>query len=62
MSDVVRALLDRPRRTQFMPPEHLRVWQHQLLEPPVRHARAHVPFDREGGRLTRLFRADDTVD
>jgi len=62
LGQVVRRFLDTLRKTQFMPPERMREYQRGLLERLVRHARAHVPFYRDGGRLNPLFRADDTID
>jgi phenylacetate-CoA ligase len=50
------------RKTQFMPPERMREYQRGLLDRLVRHARAHVPFYRDSGRLDPLFRRDDTID
>jgi len=50
------------RKSQFMPAEQLRAFQRWRLERLVRHARAHVPFYRDGGRLEPLFRPDDTID
>ena len=50
------------RDTQFMPPERMREYQRSLLERLIRHARVHVPFYRDSGRLDPLFRRDDTID
>jgi phenylacetate-coenzyme A ligase PaaK-like adenylate-forming protein len=61
MEQVVQAFLDTLRKTQFLPPERLLEHQRGLLERLVRHARAHVPFYRDSGRLDILFRSDDSI-
>jgi phenylacetate-CoA ligase len=48
--------------TQFLPPADLVAYQRGLLEKLLRHARAHVPFYRDRGRLEPVFRSDDTID
>jgi phenylacetate-coenzyme A ligase PaaK-like adenylate-forming protein len=62
VEDVIRGFLRTLRKTQFAPPEQMVQYQRGLLERLVRHARAHVPFYRESGRLDPLFRRDDTID
>jgi phenylacetate-CoA ligase len=62
VEDVIRGFLRTLRKTQFVPPEQMVQYQRGLLERLVRHARAHVPFYRESGRLDPLFRRDDTID
>jgi phenylacetate-coenzyme A ligase PaaK-like adenylate-forming protein len=59
---LIRAFLETLRKTQFMRPEEMREYQRALLERLLRHARAHVPFYRDSGRLAPLFRADDSID
>jgi phenylacetate-CoA ligase len=59
---VIRRFLETLRKTQFMPPERMREYQHGLLERLLRHARAQVPFYRDSGRLDPLFRRDGTID
>jgi phenylacetate-CoA ligase len=48
--------------TQYLPPEDLAEYQRDLLEKLLRHARTHVPFYRDRGRLDPLFRADGSID
>src|SRR5258708_18299672 len=50
------------RKTQFAPREQILEYQRRLLEKLIRHARAHVPFYRDSGRLDPLFRRDDAID
>ena len=50
------------RKTQFLPPANMLEYQRGLLEKLLRHARAHVPFYRDTGRLAPLFRDDDSID
>jgi phenylacetate-CoA ligase len=50
------------RKTQYLPRDRLIEYQRSLLEPLLRHARAHVPFYRESGRLEPLFRESGAVD
>jgi phenylacetate-CoA ligase len=61
-ADVFNKFLDALRKTQFLPPDQLLQHQREQLESIVRHARAHVPFYRDTGRLNQLFRSDDTID
>lgn len=61
-ADVMRRFLATLRQTQFMPPEQMRHYQRGLLERLLRHAREHVPFYRDSGRLDPLFRRDGAVD
>lgn len=49
-------------RTQQMSRGDILKYQYTLLEKLVRHARRHVPFYRDSGRLAPLFRADDRFD
>jgi phenylacetate-coenzyme A ligase PaaK-like adenylate-forming protein len=58
----VRGFLGTLRQTQFAPPVQMLAYQRGLLERLVRHARAHVPFYRDSGRLDPLFRRDDSID
>jgi phenylacetate-CoA ligase len=44
------------RETRFLPAERMRAYQRGLLESLIRHARTHVPFYRDSGRLDPLFR------
>ena len=48
--------------TQYLSPADLVEYQRGPLEQLLRHARAHVPFYRDRGRLEPLFRPDDTID
>jgi phenylacetate-CoA ligase len=48
--------------TQYLPPADLVEYQRGLLEKLLRHARTHVPFYRDRGRLASVFRPDDTID
>lgn len=48
--------------TQRRPRAEIVAYQAKLLERLARHARAHVPFYRDGRRLAPLFRADDHFD
>ncbi len=50
------------RKTQYLPPDRLVEYQRSLLEPLVRHARTHVAFYRESGRLEPLFRESGAID
>ena len=60
--EVVSRFLETLRRTQFLPPDQLASYQYNQLEGLVRHARAHVPFYRDSGRLDPLFRGDGSID
>src|SRR5262245_9433079 len=62
MTDEAPAYFDIMLRTQFLPPERCMKYQASLVEPLVRHAREHVPFYRDTGRLDPLFTADDKID
>jgi phenylacetate-CoA ligase len=55
-------LLDGLRKSQYLQPEQLIQRQRSALEAIVRHARDHVPFYRDTGRLDPLFTRDDTID
>lgn len=59
---IIRQFHETLRRTQFMPPDALKAYQLGLLDSLVRHARAHVPFYRDSGRLEPLFRSGGAVD
>jgi phenylacetate-CoA ligase len=60
--ETTRAMLQAWRRTQYLPPGRIEELQRALLEPLLRHARAHVPFYRDSGRLDPVFRRDGTID
>jgi phenylacetate-coenzyme A ligase PaaK-like adenylate-forming protein len=62
MMDAAQVYFEMLLRTQFLPPERLMAYQASLVEPLVRHAREHVPFYRDTGRLDALFTADDKID
>jgi phenylacetate-CoA ligase len=62
LEQIIRRYLENLRRTQYLPPEQLLLHQRELLDLLVRHARAHVPFYRDTGRLNVLFRRDDAID
>src|SRR5262245_26228438 len=47
-------------KTQYLPPDKLRLYQQRLLDRLLRHARAETEFYRE--RLQPVFRSDDTID
>ena len=57
MEQIVGNFLETLRRTQFLPRDRLATYQRAQLEGLVRHARTHVPFYRESGRLDPLFAA-----
>src|SRR4051812_22891710 len=61
-ADAIRQFAATLRQTQFMLPERMREYQRSLLERLIRHARKHVPFYRDSGRLDTLFRRDDSID
>lgn len=61
-AEVIRRFLATLRKTETLPPEALVAYQRGLLERLVRHARDHVPFYRDSGRLRPLFQADDSID
>src|SRR5207247_3178918 len=46
----------------FLPPADLILRQRRFLEPLIRHARTHVPFYRDSGRLDVLFGAGGAID
>jgi phenylacetate-CoA ligase len=58
----VQDLLNELHPAQFWPAERLESHQRRLLDPLLRHARTHVPFYRNSGRLDPLFRRDGTID
>ena len=62
MNKFLQDLLNDLYPAQFWPAEQMVEHQRRLLEPLLRHARAHVPFYRESGRLEPLFRADGSID
>jgi phenylacetate-CoA ligase len=62
MNQFLEDLLNELHPAQFWPPERMVEHQRRLLEPLLRHARTHVPFYRDGGRLEPLFRANGTID
>lgn len=55
MKPVTERFLQTLRRTQFMPPVRMLEYQRGLLERLIRHAKEHVPFYRDSGRLRPLF-------
>lgn len=61
-AETIDRFLSAWRRTQHLPPD--RLWDHQRdrLELLLRHARAHVPFYRDTGRLDPIFRRNGTID
>src|SRR5437867_2591094 len=62
MNDVVDEFVATLRKTQFMPPHELVAYQRGLLENLLRHARSHVPFYRDSGRLDPVFGLDNKID
>jgi phenylacetate-CoA ligase len=62
MTEVTQAFFDQLMRTQFLPPQRLMAYQAGLTEQLVRHARAHVPYYRDSGRLDVLFTRDGAID
>ena len=62
MDELTQAFFETLQRTQYLPRERMLLYQRGLIEQLVRHARAHVPFYRDSGRLDVLFTADDRID
>lgn len=62
MTDAAQVYLELLLQTQFLPPEKLMAYQASLVEPLVRHAREHVPFYRDSGRLNPLFTTENRID
>ena len=62
MTDAAQVYLELLLQTQFLPPEKLMTYQASLVEPLVRHAREHVPFYRDSGRLNPLFTTENRID
>ncbi len=62
MDELTQQYFEALLRTQFLPPDRMRLYQRGLLEKLVRHARAQVPFYRDSGRLDALFGPDDRID
>lgn len=62
MDEITQKYLDTLLRTQFMPADAMRAYQRSLLERLLRHARAHVPYYRDSGRLDAVFTAADSID
>jgi phenylacetate-CoA ligase len=60
LSERQRRFLEALSRTQFLPPDQLRAYQHSLLDPLVRHAAQQVPFYRD--RLGAVLAGDGTLD
>ena len=60
LSERQRRFLEALSRTQFLPPDQLRAYQHSLLDPLVRHAAQNVPFYRD--RLGAVLAADGALD
>jgi phenylacetate-CoA ligase len=61
-TETIDRFLNAWRRTQHLPPQQLWNIQRDRLELLLRHARAHVPFYRDTGRLDPVFRRDGTID
>ncbi|MEA2981871.1 MAG: hypothetical protein QOF09_3694 [Alphaproteobacteria bacterium] len=62
MTSITQVYLDQLLQTQFLAPERMLAYQASLTEQLVRHARAHVPYYRDTGRLDVLFTAHDELD
>jgi phenylacetate-CoA ligase len=62
MSVIAQAYFEQLVRSQFLAPERMLAYQAGLTEQLVRHARAHVPFYRDSGRLDMLFTPNDEID
>src|SRR5437660_9384419 len=62
LCEIVPRLVASLAKTQYTPAEELLQNQRDLLERLIRHARAHVPFYRDTGRLDVLFKPDDMID
>jgi phenylacetate-CoA ligase len=57
-AQILGPFLDALRNTQYLPAQQLIQHQREQLELLVRHARKHVPFYRDSGRLDPLFNGD----
>jgi phenylacetate-coenzyme A ligase PaaK-like adenylate-forming protein len=62
MHEVAFRFYETLTRSQFMPAEAMLRHQRSLLEPLLRHAKAHVPYYRDGGHLDPIFKADGAID
>jgi phenylacetate-CoA ligase len=62
MDQLTQRFFEALLRTQFLPPDRMLRYQHDLIERLVLHARAQVPFYRNGGRLDILFGPDGRID
>ncbi|HVG52705.1 MAG TPA: hypothetical protein VM867_13810 [Xanthobacteraceae bacterium] len=55
MKEIIQKFFGTLQQTQFLQPQQLAAYQRRQLEPLLRHARAHVPFYRDRGRLDAIF-------
>ena len=62
VKELIQKYFQTLQQTQFLQPQQMVAYQRQQLEPLLRHARAHVPFYRESGRLDPIFSHDGTID
>jgi phenylacetate-CoA ligase len=60
LSERQRRFLEALSRTQFLPPDQLRAYQHSLLDPLIRHAIRNVPFYHD--RLRAALASDGAPD
>ena len=62
MTSITQVYFDQLLRTQFLASDRMLAYQAKLTEDIVRHARAHVPYYRDTGRLDMLFNRDGEID
>jgi phenylacetate-CoA ligase len=62
MTSITQVFFEQLLRTQFLASDRMLAYQASLAEQLVRHARAHVPYYRDHGRLDMLFTRDDEID
>ena len=61
MTAVTQEFFETLMRTQALPADDMQVYQRGLLERLLRHARAQVPYYRDGGRLDAVFARDGSI-
>lgn len=62
VNEIARQFAAAMDKSQDLPPPDIERRQTMLLEKLCRHARMHVPFYRDSGRLDPVFRKDGTFD
>ena len=62
INEIARQFAAAMEKSQNLPPPDIERRQTMLLEKLCRHARMHVPFYRDSGRLDAVFRKDDAFD